>query len=106
MTEIEFFTRGKETLVGFHVYGHSGFAEEGEDIVCAAVSSAVFMTMNTVTDVFHVNAGVSAENGDAVMKIPSKDAEACQGILLGLKLHMLELEKQYGDFIKVKFTEV
>ena len=33
MTEIEFFTRGKETLVGFHVYGHSGFAEEGEDIV-------------------------------------------------------------------------
>jgi len=105
MTKVEFFTRG-EKLTGFHVHGHSGYACEGEDIVCAAISSAVFMTMNTITDVLNVRAEVSAENGDAALKILSKDAEACQSILQGLKLHLLELEKQYGDFIKIEFTEV
>lgn len=106
MTKIEFFTDSLGELVGFHVHGHSGFAKAGEDIVCAAVSSAVFMTMNTITDVLNVGAEVSAEDGDAVLKILSVDAGACKSILQGLKLHLLDLEEQYGEFIKVKFTEV
>ena len=105
MTEIEFFTGGGE-LQGFHIHGHSGYAEQGEDIVCAAISSAVIMTMNTVCEVMHIDAEVSTADGDAVMKISSNDAEACKSILQGLKLHLLELSKQYGEFMKVKFTEV
>ena len=105
MTEIEFFT-GSGKTVGFTVHGHSGYADEGEDIVCAAISSAVIMTINTITDIMHIRADVSAEDGNAALKISSNDAEACQSILLGLKLHLLELEKQYGDFMNVKFTEV
>lgn len=92
--------------MGFRVHGHSGYAEEGEDIVCAAISSAVFMAMNTVTDVIGVDAEVYAEDGNAVMKILSKDAETCKIVLQGLKLHLLDLERQYGEFLKVKFTEV
>ena len=106
MTKIEFFNDSSEKLTGFHVYGHTGFAYTGEDVVCAAISSAVIMVMNTVTDVMHISADVSAEDGDAVMKISSENAGACQSILQGLKLHLLELEKQYSDFIEVKFTEV
>lgn len=106
MTEVEFFKNGSGQLVGFNVRGHSGYAEAGEDIVCAAISSAVFMTMNTVTDVIGVNAEVSAEDGNAVLKILSDDAEACKSILQGLRLHLLGLEEQYSEFMKVKFTEV
>ena len=106
MTEVNFYTGSRGELLGFHVSGHSGYAEEGEDIVCAAISSAVLMTMNTVTDILGVKAEVSAADGDAVMKILSKDAEACKSVLRGLKLHLLDLEKQYSDFLKVKFTEV
>ncbi len=105
MTEVEFFTGGGE-LLGFRVHGHSGYADQGSDIVCAAVSSAVIMTMNTVTDVLHTDAEVSAGDGDAVLKISKKDAERCSVLLQGLKLHLLELEKQYSDFITIKFTEV
>ena len=106
MTEVDFYTAKNGELLGFHVHGHSGYAEEGEDIVCAAVSSAVYMVINTVTDVMHIDADVEVEDGDAVFRILSKYAAACRDILQGLKLHMLSLEEQYSNFIIVKYTEV
>ena len=33
---------------GFSFYGHSGFAEEGSDIICAAVSALVINTVNSL----------------------------------------------------------
>ena len=40
MTTVTFQTEGSR-IVGFEVKGHSGYAPEGEDIVCAAITSAV-----------------------------------------------------------------
>ncbi len=106
MTEFSFYTNKNGELLGFHVHGHSGYAEEGEDIVCAAISSAVYLVINTITDVMHINADVEVDSGDSVLRISSKNAAACRDILQGLKLHMLNLEEQYNKFIIVKYTEV
>ncbi len=35
-------------ICGFRMEGHAGFAEEGEDIVCAAVSMLVINTINSI----------------------------------------------------------
>ena len=40
MTKVEIFNHDGR-IHGFSVSGHSGYAEEGSDIVCAAVSAAV-----------------------------------------------------------------
>ena len=40
MTTVTFYTEGRR-ITGFDASGHSGFAEAGEDIVCAAVTSTV-----------------------------------------------------------------
>ena len=40
MTTITFHTEGSR-IVGFDSKGHSGYAPEGTDIVCAAVTSAI-----------------------------------------------------------------
>lgn len=106
MTEVNFYTAKNGELLGFHVQGHSGFAQEGEDIVCAAVSSAVYMVMNTITDVMHIDADIEVADADAVLRILSKHAASCRDILQGLKLHLLNLEEQYNDFLIVKYTEV
>ncbi|MDE7389525.1 MAG: ribosomal-processing cysteine protease Prp [Lachnospiraceae bacterium] len=106
MTEVNFYTTGKGELLGFHVSGHSGFAEEGEDIVCAAVSSASYMAVNTITDVMHIDADISLDDAELVFRIFSKNASACRDILQGFKLHMLNLEEQYQNYIRVKYTEV
>ena len=71
------FTKCDDLITGFECKGHSNSAPSGEDIVCAFVSSACFMTANTVTD-----------------------------ILNGLILHLTELEKDYPDNIKVNISEV
>ena len=40
MTTVTFYTEGRR-ITGFDASGHSGFADAGEDIVCAAVTSTV-----------------------------------------------------------------
>ena len=35
-------------FLGFDCLGHAGYAEEGEDIVCAAISALVINTINSL----------------------------------------------------------
>ena len=64
MIQVSFLTLKSGELVGFWIQGHSGYAEEGSDIVCAAVSSAAYMTANTILEVLGISADVTAEDGD------------------------------------------
>ena len=88
----------------FTIKGHSGSAESGRDIICAAVSSAAYMAVNTITEIIGEN--VEADVSDGYMKIVlSGRNQAATDILKGLKLHISELAKDYPDFIKI-ITEV
>ena len=57
------FNKVSEEYTGFECKGHSMSAPHGEDIVCAFVSSACFMTANTVTDVLGLDARAKATDG-------------------------------------------
>ncbi len=105
MTAIRFIT-SRSVILGFELKGHSGFAEAGSDIVCAAVSSAAFMTANTITEILSINADVSVDDGFMKMKLSSQDAMKAQDILRGFELHMNELSQQYQNNIKVDYSEV
>jgi hypothetical protein len=102
MTQVVFFT-DKDLILGFNIKNHSGYGEEGADIVCAAVSSAAYMTVNTVTDVLNLQPKVLfAEDAEMELLLKSKDAIEASSLLKGFKLHITELSKEYEDFIKVK----
>ena len=100
----EFFTQPEGELVGFRISGHNG--EAGQDILCAAVSSAAYLTANTITDVIKVSAKVTVEDGYMLVRVSSKEAKDCRNIFAGFKLHMLGLEEQYPQNINVSYTEV
>lgn len=51
MTTITFMKSG-ETYWGFRSCGHTGYAEEGSDILCAAVSSMSQLVVNTIESAF------------------------------------------------------
>ncbi len=88
----------------FTIEGHSGSAESGQDIVCAAVSSAAYMAVNTITEI--LGEDVEADVYDGYMKIRLCGSnDAAKDILRGLELHISELAKDYPDFIKI-ITEV
>ena len=71
----------------FTIQGHSGSAECGQDIICAAVSSAAYMAVNTITEI--LGQKVSADVRDGYMKISlSGTNEAASDIIRGLELHI------------------
>ena len=102
----EFFVNKDNNILGFHISGHSGMAESGSDIICAFVSSAAYMAANTITDVIHAKATAEDSDGDMFVSVDKKDVNLCQDILAGLKLHLINTEEQYPQYLQVNFTEV
>lgn len=105
MIRIQFFWH-KKKLCGCKVSGHAGFADSGNDIVCASVSSAVQLTANTLTEIFHINANVIAGENSVSIKLPCDLSPKGVKILEGLKLHFDLLKDVYPEFIKINNTEV
>ncbi|MBR7142335.1 MAG: ribosomal-processing cysteine protease Prp [Clostridia bacterium] len=89
--------------VAFVIRGHSGYAESGADIVCAAVSSAAQLVCNTVTEVLGIRADVRADEASATLslQLPAGCSETAASLLKGLQLHLQELAAQYPRFLKV-----
>ncbi len=57
MTTVTFRMEG-DRITGFDSKGHSGYAEAGADIVCAAITSAIRLVEATVNDVLGLAASV------------------------------------------------
>ena len=106
MTEVIFHTEASR-IVGFEAKGHSGYAEEGEDIVCAAVTSAVRLTECTINDVLGLEASVKVREKDTsiTLKLPSSlgqtNESICQALLTGMMVHFVQLAEEYPEFISV-----
>ncbi len=100
------FLKSANLLYGFKISGHSGYAEQGSDIVCAAVSSASVMAANTITEIQHIGAEVTDGDGFLSLKLPLSEADKACDIMQGLLLHMTALCEQYKKFIKLKISEV
>lgn len=85
--------------------GHAGFGADGRDIVCAAVSSAAYLTVNTITDVLALSPLLLYEaDGEMRLMMEEKDAPACRTIFCGLKLHLTNLEEQYPQNLRVNYN--
>ena len=104
MIRVKFFV-GNRQLKGFQISGHAGFAENGEDIVCASVSSAAYMAANTITDVICANADAAEGDGGMCVTLNQPNEQA-QAVLKGLELHLTELSKQYPENIKIIYGGV
>ena len=106
MTTATFHTEG-DRIVGFTVKGHSGLAEEGADILCAAVTRAVRLTECAVNEVLGLGAAVKVKEKDASisLKLPGSLGDtaesACQTILAAMMVYFTELHEEYPDNLLV-----
>ena len=111
MIEVTFFTQGSR-LTGFEVKGHSGLAPQGEDILCAAVTSAVRLTECAVNDVLGLEAAVKVREKDAsiTLKLPGGLEETtettCQTLLTAMMVYFTDLREEYPGNIIVYDMEV
>ncbi len=104
MTTVEFFHQNGR-ITGFCAAGHSGYGEEGADIVCAAVSTAVKMAQATICDVLgnRVKTKVDEANVRITLTLPAacQEEDAVQAVLTGMMLTLSDLQEQYPEYIEV-----
>ena len=91
--------RNKTERTGFRVSGHAGFAPAGQDIVCAAVSSAVRLAEGILSS---MQAEYTAEIDRERNAVTVKTREST--VLDGFARLMRELSEEYPEYIQV--TEV
>ena len=94
-----------DRITGFSVSGHSGYAEAGQDIVCAAISAVVTMAEATINEVCGAKAKVRVKEEDArvTLTLPAScdEEESVQAVLAGMMLTLCSLRDDYPDFIEV-----
>jgi len=94
-----------ERITGFSVSGHSGYAEEGKDIVCAAISAIVTMAEATINEVCGAKAKVRVKSEDAriTLTLPTScdEEESVQAVLAGMMLTLCSMRDDYPDYIEV-----
>ena len=104
MTKCEFFTED-DRITGFSVSGHSGYAEAGQDIVCAAISAVVTLAEATINDVCGAKAKVRVKEEDArvTLTLPAScdEEETVQAVLAGMMVTLCNLRDDYPDYIEV-----
>ena len=106
MTTVTFRTEG-DRIVGFDSHGHSGYAEEGADIVCAGITSAIRLVDAIINDVLGLAASVKVREEDTSisLRLPgglSETAEyTCQSLMTGLMVYFTELHDEYPENIEV-----
>ena len=104
MTRCEFFTE-EDRITGFSVSGHSGYAEAGQDIVCAAITAIVTMAEATINDVCGAKAKVRVKEEDAriTLTLPTScdEEESVQAVLAGMLLTLCSMRDEYPDYIEV-----
>ena len=106
MIRVRFFEDSAGEPAGFRIEGHSGAGSSGNDIVCSAVSSAAYLTANTITDVIGADALVEVKDGFMLVRVSGRADGSCRAVLTGFKNHMDQLREQYPGFIHISNSEV
>ena len=107
MTRIVFHKQG-EDFVRIESVGHTGYADSGEDIVCAAISALLQGAALGVLEVVRAKAEyrVDEEKGSLTLALPSDLGEAerhdCGVILKTLYLSVKDLSEGYSEYIEVE----
>ena len=97
----------KQTIKTIEATGHSGYAEEGADIVCSAVSTLLETLANGLTEV--VNADVKVVVDESIphlsVTLNEKDNEKCKHAQVLMRSTLLGIKgvaNGYSKFIKIK----
>ena len=110
MTQITFHKTSEGEYKGFTCDGHAGFADYGEDIVCAAISALVINTINSLEQITREQMQVETDENAGTIRCRFVDQplkETSKALMESLALGLTQIEKQYGkNYCKLKFEEV
>lgn len=86
---------------GFSLSGHAGYADAGEDIVCAAVSAMANLTVDAAEAFGAVAEITAAEEGFLSYRLDNDCGEA-KKLLETFYKELEQLQEQYPKHVRVK----
>ncbi len=108
---VAFFRRPDGALTGYRAEGHTGYAEAGEDIVCAAVSALTQTTLNGLKNVLKAPVMFDIDDQAALLEArltpEASEAQVRQAqLLLQTLLEGLQaIERSYPRNVRIFFEE-
>ncbi len=96
---------------GFHIKGHSGYAESGSDIICSAVSAVAQTTLLGLLEYVSPTLDYSiSDHGEIICNIPKDLNETAlkhAALLIDvLRLGLESIQDNYGEYLRVSEREV
>ena len=108
---VTFFRRSDGALVGYRAEGHTGYAEAGADIVCAAVSALTQTTLNGLQNVLHAPVMFEIDDRTALLEAVltpeanEKQLEQAQILLETLLQGLQAIKRSYPRNVRIFFEE-
>ena len=92
---------------GFVISGHAGYADEGYDIICSAVSALSITTVNALESLAHVYVEAEQEDGYISCQFPKGINAEGKLLMDAMILGMQQIRESYGKrYTQVRFEEV
>ena len=97
----------KQTIKTMEATGHSGYAEEGQDIVCSAVSTLMETLVSGLTEIVKAQVEVKVDESIPLLsvKVNETDKEKCKLVQVLMSSTLLGLKgvaNGFSKFIKIK----
>ncbi|MDD3746059.1 MAG: ribosomal-processing cysteine protease Prp [Anaerostipes sp.] len=109
MTNITFYQDHLGVIHSLKAEDHAGFAEEGQDIVCAAVSVLITNFVNSLEQLASIKPQVGMQEGEDVeihVVFPEELTDQGKLLLDSFILGLTYLEHEYQSYVKVIYEEV
>lgn len=103
MTTLTMLHKGQQ-IIGFRCEGHSGYADEGEDIVCAAISSMTQFCL-CYAEQYGIKLAYRKDDGLLECSLIKFDNEFSK-LLKVLETSVSDLAQVYPDNIQLQIMEV
>ncbi|MBQ8163893.1 MAG: ribosomal-processing cysteine protease Prp [Clostridia bacterium] len=115
MTKVVFFKSG-DSYWGFEEQGHAGFAEEGQDIVCSALSSMTMLIINAIEVAYSADVDYQIDEETTNIRVTSRSAlpeyendekkrYAISGLIMAYFYQLNDLVEEYYDYLDVEIVE-
>ena len=110
-TTVTFLKRSDGALIGYRANGHSGYAEAGADIVCAAISALTQTTLNGLKNVLKAPVMFDQDDDGAFIEAiltpeASEDQIRQAQLLLVTLLEGLQaIQREYPRNLRMIFKE-
>lgn len=104
MVSLEVTRNEQDMITGYRVSGHAGYAEEGEDIICSAVSALTQAPLMGLERHLKLKPTYAVKQKEGILEVALNSApnDLTEAILMTMLLGVESIAKQCPKYVRIK----